>query len=168
MSRSGPYSLPPPEFWIGVSVSQVEPALRVHLKIPADQGLNATEVIAESPATKAELKVNDILLTMIGQPLRDQAGLVDLVQKNGEKTVALDIIREGSRQTLQVTPQRRKNLNLTPARVRIFRGFQRPSVLVLCCRGKSRPSSTTPSPMTRSTWATSFSTSRRRLCSSPR
>ena len=70
----------PPEFWIGVSVSTVEPALRAHLKIPADQGLIATEVIAESPAAKAELKVNDILLTMAGKPLRDQASLVEMIR----------------------------------------------------------------------------------------
>src|SRR4029078_12674056 len=60
----GPVQPSPPEFWIAVSLSTVEPALRAHLKIPADQGLIATEVIAESPAAKAELKVNDILLTM--------------------------------------------------------------------------------------------------------
>jgi membrane-associated protease RseP (regulator of RpoE activity) len=110
----GPVRPAPPEFWIGVSVSTIEPALRAHLKIPANQGLISTEVIADSPAAKAELKVNDILLTMAGQPLRDQAGLVDLVQKNGEKTVAIDIVREGSHQTFQVTPQRRKKLNPTP------------------------------------------------------
>ena len=91
--------------------------MRTHLKIPADQGLIATEVIAEGPAAKAEFKVNDILLTMAGQPLRDQAALIDLVQRNGEKTVAVDIVREGSRQTLQVTPQRRKNLNVTQAQI---------------------------------------------------
>ena len=122
----GPVQPAPPEFWIGVSVSTVEPALRAHLKIPADQGLIATEVIADGPAAKAELKVNDILLTMAGKPLRDQASLVDLVQKNGEKTVAVDIIREGSRQTLQVTPRRRKNQNVGQAQVKFHRGLQRP------------------------------------------
>ena len=78
----------PPAFWIGVSVSPIEPALRDQLRIPADEGLIATEVVAEGPGAKAGLKVNDILLTMGGKPLKDQATLVDLVQKNGEKSVA--------------------------------------------------------------------------------
>ena len=128
----GPLQPAPPEFWIGVSVSPVEPALRTHLKIPADQGLIATEVIAESPAAKAEFKVNDILLTMAGQPLRDQANLVDLVQKNGEKTVAVDIVREGSRQTLQVAPQRRKNPSNRQEQLHIFGDINvlRPGALI--------------------------------------
>ena len=119
----GPVQPAPPEFWIGVSVSPVEPALRAHLKIPDGQGLIATDVVADGPAAKAELKVNDILLTMAGKPLRDQAGLVDLVQKNGEKTVAVDIIREGARQTLQVTPQRRKDQNVGQAQVSFIADF---------------------------------------------
>jgi len=128
----GPVQPAPPEFWIGVSVSPIEPALRTHLKIPADQGLIATEVVAESPAAKAEFKVNDILLTMAGQPLRDQKNLVDLVQKNGEKTVAVDIVREGSRQTLQVTPQRRKNPSIRQAQVQFFGDINvlRPGALI--------------------------------------
>ncbi len=119
----GPVQPAPPEFWIGVSVSPVEPALRTHLKIPTGQGLIATEVIADSPAAKAEFKVNDILLTMAGQPLHDQAGLIDLVQKNGEKAVSVDIVREGSRQMLQVTPQRRKNPSLNPVQLNLISDY---------------------------------------------
>ena len=104
----GPVRPEPPAFWIGVSVSPIEPALRDQLRIPADEGLIATDVVAEGPGAKAGLKVNDILLTMGGKPLKDQATLVDLVQKNGEKSVALEILREGSRQTIELAPGRRK------------------------------------------------------------
>lgn len=104
----GPVRPEPPAFWIGVSVAPVEPALRAQLRIPADEGLIATDVVADGPAAKAGLKVNDILLTMGGKPLKDQSALVDLVQKNGEKSVALEILREGSRQTIELTPGRRK------------------------------------------------------------
>jgi len=103
----GPVQPQPPAFWIGVSVSPVEPALRSHLQLPADQGLVATEVVADGPAAKAGLKVNDILLTLNGKPLKDQATLIDLVQKNGDKLVAVELVREGARQKLELTPQRR-------------------------------------------------------------
>jgi serine protease Do len=104
----GPVQPAPPAFWIGVTVSPVEPALRAHLKLPSDQGLIAAEVIADGPAAKSGLHVDDILLTMDEKPLRDQAGLVDLVQKAAEKSVPVEIVHEGARQTIHVTPERRK------------------------------------------------------------
>jgi membrane-associated protease RseP (regulator of RpoE activity) len=104
----GPVRPEPPAFWIGVSVTPVEPALRDQLRIPADEGLLATDVVAEGPGARAGLKVNDILLTMDGKPLKDQPTLVDLVQKNGEKSVALEVLREGSRQRIELTPARRR------------------------------------------------------------
>src|SRR4051794_17403631 len=113
----GPVRPEPPAFWIGVSVSPVEPALRDQLRIPADEGLIATDVVAEGPGAKAGLKVNDILLTMGGKPLKDQAALVELVQKNGEKSVSVEILRDGSRQTIELTPGRRKGpLRITQVR----------------------------------------------------
>jgi membrane-associated protease RseP (regulator of RpoE activity) len=113
----GPVRPEPPAFWIGVSVTPVEPALRDQLRIPADEGLLATDVVAEGPGAKAGLKVNDILLTMDGKPLKDQPTLVDLVQKNGEKSVAVEILREGSRQRIELTPARRRGA-LRVSRVR--------------------------------------------------
>jgi membrane-associated protease RseP (regulator of RpoE activity) len=129
----GPVQPEPPAFWIGVSVAPVEPALRAQLRIPADQGLIATEVIADSPAAKAGLKVNDILLSMAGKPLKEQATLVDLVQKNGDKSVAVEILREGAKQTIEVTPQRRKTAKFTarlhaPGAVRW--NFVRPGIVL--------------------------------------
>jgi membrane-associated protease RseP (regulator of RpoE activity) len=112
----GPVRPEPPAFWIGVSVTPVEPALRDQLRIPGGEGLIATDVVADGPGAKAGLKLNDILLTMAGKPLKDQAALVDLVQKNGEKTVSLEVLREGSRQTVELTPARRKG-SLRVARV---------------------------------------------------
>ena len=44
------------------------PALRDQLRIPADEGLIATDVVADGPGAKAGLKVIDILLTMAGRP----------------------------------------------------------------------------------------------------
>ncbi len=108
----GPVQPALPEFWIGVSVTPVEPALRAQLQIPADQGLMATLVFKDSPAAKAGFKVNDILLTMNGQQLLDQAELGKLVQANGEKPLAVEIVREGSRSKIEVTPERRKGLNI--------------------------------------------------------
>jgi membrane-associated protease RseP (regulator of RpoE activity) len=107
----GPVQPALPAFWIGVTATNVEPALRAHLKLPADGGLMATTIFEGGPAAKAGLKANDILLTMDGKPLREQSTLVELVQKNGEKPVPIELLREGSTATITVTPERRKDIN---------------------------------------------------------
>jgi serine protease Do len=104
----GPVQPEPPAFWIGISVSPLEPALRSQLRLPQNQGLLAIEVIKESAAAKAEVKVHDILLSLGGKPLDSQEKLVEVVQSNGEKPTPLELIREGKTLTIEVTPQRKK------------------------------------------------------------
>ncbi len=115
----GPVQPEPPAFWIGISVSPLEPALRSQLKLPPNQGLLAIDVIKDSPAAKAEVKVHDILLSLAGKPLESQEKLVELVQASGEKSVQLEVIREGKTQTIDVTPQRRKTDQVQAAVTRL-------------------------------------------------
>jgi membrane-associated protease RseP (regulator of RpoE activity) len=104
----GPVQPEPPAFWIGVSISPIEPALRSQLKLPANQGLLAIDVVKDSPAAAAQVKVHDILLSLDGKGLESQEKLVEIVQSTGQKSVLLEVIREGKKQTIGVTPQRRK------------------------------------------------------------
>jgi membrane-associated protease RseP (regulator of RpoE activity) len=104
----GPVQPEPPAFWIGVSVSPLEPALRAQLKLPQNRGLLATDVVKDSPAAKADVKVHDILLSLDGKQLDSQEKLVELVQSSGDKSVPLELIREGKPQTILVMPQRRQ------------------------------------------------------------
>jgi membrane-associated protease RseP (regulator of RpoE activity) len=104
----GPVQPEPPAFWIGVSVSPLEPALRAQLKLPQNMGLLATDVVKDSPAAKADVKVHDILLSLDGKQLDSQEKLVELVQSSGDKSVPLELIREGKPQTIFVMPQRRQ------------------------------------------------------------
>jgi serine protease Do len=105
----GPVQPQPPAFWIGASVSPIEPALRSQLKLPENEGLLATEVFKDSPAAKADIKVHDILTKLAGKPLDSQEKLVELVQANGGKTISLEFFREGKTRATEVTPQPRKN-----------------------------------------------------------
>jgi serine protease Do len=121
----GPVQPEPPPFWIGVTVSSLGPALTSQLKLPQNQGLLAIDIVKDSPAAKAEVKVHDILLSLAGKVLDSQEKLVELVQANGEKSVPLELIREGKTQTIEVTPLRRKptriNVNVNDPRVFSFR-----------------------------------------------
>jgi membrane-associated protease RseP (regulator of RpoE activity) len=97
------------DFWIGVSVADVEPALRAQLRLSENKGLLVNQVFKDSPAMRAGLKVNDILLSLGGRPLSEQKTLVELVQANGGKAVTLELLREGKQLgDVQVVPERRK------------------------------------------------------------
>ncbi len=107
----GPVLEPPQasQFWIGVSVANVEPALRAQLQIPANKGLLINEVFKDSPAEKAGINVNDILLSIDGKPLVEQKKLVELVQASGDKTITVELLHEGKpRGDVEITPARRK------------------------------------------------------------
>ena len=103
----GPVHPEPPTYWIGVSVGPVEPALHSQLRIPDGRGLIALEVVPDSPAARAGLRVNDILLGYDGVPLSDQAQLTKLVQARGEKAANVELVRRGGQQVLVITPERR-------------------------------------------------------------
>ena len=127
----GPVQPQAPAFWIGVSVAPLEPALRSQLKLPANRGLLAIDVVKDSPAVQAGIKVHDILLSLDGRGLDSQEKLIEMVQSNGEKAVPLEVIREGKTQTIVVTPQRRK-----PAQPAVERG--RPGRTFLLSMGSPR------------------------------
>jgi serine protease Do len=105
----GPVKPEPPAYWIGVNVSSVEPALRSQLKLPQNQGLVVIEVMKDCPASKADVKVHDILLKLADKPLVSQEKLIEIVQSHGDKSIALELIRAGKTQTVEVTPERRKD-----------------------------------------------------------
>jgi hypothetical protein len=71
---------------------------------------------------------------MSGKPLKDQAALIDLVQKSGEKNVAVEILREGSRKMIDVTPRRRKSAEFSfrhqPSGGAVQFNFVRPGVVL--------------------------------------
>jgi serine protease Do len=104
----GPVQAKPPAFWIGVSVSPLEPVLRSQLKLAPNKGLLAIDVVKESPAAKADVKLHDILLSLDGKALESQEKLIEAVQSSGQKAVQLELVREGKTQTLVVTPARRQ------------------------------------------------------------
>jgi hypothetical protein len=97
----------PPPFWIGVTVSPVEPALRAQLRLAEKQGLIVMEVDKNGPAARAGVRQFDILRKFDGVELVDQGELTKLVQTRADKTVALELLREGKPQEIKIAPERR-------------------------------------------------------------
>jgi hypothetical protein len=108
----GPIRPEPAWYWIGVSVAPIEPALRAQLQLPARIGLLALDVVKDSPGATAGVRPHDILLRLAGEGLTDQDTLIRIVQAHADKPIPLELIREGQKATFDITPGRRKRVNI--------------------------------------------------------
>jgi membrane-associated protease RseP (regulator of RpoE activity) len=100
----------PTKYFIGVPVKPIDSTLRAHLpELPANQGLVAESIIDDSPAAKAGLKPDDILLAVGDKPITDTETLIAQVQASGGKPTQVKILRGGKPMTLEVTPAPRKD-----------------------------------------------------------
>jgi len=64
-----------PQYWFGVAVENLPPAVAEHLKLRPDQGVMVSAVFENSPAAKAGLLPKDLLIELNGQPLTSQEEL---------------------------------------------------------------------------------------------
>lgn len=88
---------------LGIQIEKPTPALVEQLDLPADVGVVVAAVVAGSPAEKAGLKENDVLVKLAGRDApSDPAAFTELVArlKTGEK-FDLDLIRKGKRETVK-------------------------------------------------------------------
>jgi membrane-associated protease RseP (regulator of RpoE activity) len=67
------------------------------------------EVRADSPAAKAGLKAGDIVVEADGKELKDEGELIRAIHEKKEGDVSLTIVRQGTRQTIRVTPEEVKD-----------------------------------------------------------
>jgi beta-lactamase regulating signal transducer with metallopeptidase domain len=90
---------------LGVTVDKPNPVLADQLDLPKGQGLVVKEVAKDSPAAKAGIKPNDILLGLGGYTVtNDPAALPKLVEKiEADTSVDWLILRKSKRETLKGT-----------------------------------------------------------------
>ena len=126
------------DYFIGVPVSPVDAALRAHLpSLSADSGLVANDVVEGSPAQKAGVRKNDILVALGGKALKDSAALIEQVKASEGKPVPLELLRAGKPMTIQVTPENRggtvtfARIYNNPATVRYTYDVVRPNIAIL-------------------------------------
>ncbi|MCA9178551.1 MAG: PDZ domain-containing protein [Planctomycetales bacterium] len=92
-------------FWIGVSIEPVGDTLKSQLKIK--HGLVVTNVVGDAPGAVAGLKPHDILLKFNAVELREITDLLKAVGQAEEMEAEVTLLRQGKRQTVQVTPAKR-------------------------------------------------------------
>ena len=66
-----------------------------------------TDVVKDSPAAKAGLLKHDVLLSVGDKSLAKLGDLREVVTASKGKSIAINFVRRGERQTLNVTPEKR-------------------------------------------------------------
>ncbi len=90
--------------WLGVYSEEVSEALGAQLNLGPGTGLVVTFVAPESPAAKAGLQKNDVLVQLDDQLLVNQDQLAKLIRARQDgDAVKLTIYRQGRKQTLPAT-----------------------------------------------------------------
>jgi membrane-associated protease RseP (regulator of RpoE activity) len=96
-----------PRYWLGVGLAGADDTLRSQLAVPAGEGLVVTSVETDSPAAKAGVMVNDVLLKLDGKSSTTIEALTEQLQTIADKSVGLELLRRGKPATLTVTPEKR-------------------------------------------------------------
>jgi serine protease Do len=90
--------------WLGVELSEITPAEVKQFKLPGDYGALVKHVAENSPAARAGLKENDVILEFGGMRVWSAAQLQQFVDQTPPgRDVTLRISRNGQKLNLQVT-----------------------------------------------------------------
>ena len=98
---------------IGVMVKPVDDSLRSHLDIPSNTGLIVTKCENDSPASKAGIMENDIILLAADRPVGSLEDLCDAVEKSGE-SLSLTTLRKGQRRQVVIRKEMPKPPEIRP------------------------------------------------------
>jgi membrane-associated protease RseP (regulator of RpoE activity) len=98
----------PDDAWLGVHCAALPPALRAQLDLAEGEGVLVEKVADGSPAAKAGLGVNDLILALNQQPVGSVAALrAALLQSQPGAQIAVDYLRKGRRGSVSATLARR-------------------------------------------------------------
>jgi serine protease Do len=92
-----------PRGWIGARVQTVTPLLAAGLSLPEEGTVIVSDVVADTPAARASLRVGDLLVSLDGRPL-DNARQFDvrLYRARPGESVKLELLRDGQRLVAEV------------------------------------------------------------------
>jgi serine protease Do len=93
--------------WIGVRIQQVTQEIAEGLNLPTTQGALVADVTKGGPAAQAGLINGDLITGFDSKPVPDDRALPRIVADTPiGKTVNIDVLRKGKKQTLRITVQK--------------------------------------------------------------
>jgi len=97
---------------IGVGLTSLNKQLGDYFGIADGKGLLINNVVENSPAAKAGLKAGDVIIEADGKAVGNMSDLSRAINDKKEGDVTLTIIRNKSRQTVRVTPEKSNNTEI--------------------------------------------------------
>jgi len=89
--------------WLGVLPQDIDPQMAEFFDADVREGVVITEVVEDSPADKAGIERDDIVVAFDGKPVRDRAAFMNIVAAaDPGKKVDVEIIRDGKKKHLTV------------------------------------------------------------------
>lgn len=96
--------------WLGVTTYDVTPRLAYQFRLPDTEGVFVTEVVPESPAEAAGLRMGDVMLSMDDARLGSVLDLMTLLnEKKVDQQIELKVRRNGRMERVDVTLGTRPN-----------------------------------------------------------
>ena len=93
--------------WIGVRIQPVTQEIAEGLGLPTTQGALVSDVTRDGPAAKAGLVNGDLITGFDSKPVADDRALPRIVADTPiGKTVGIDVLRKGKKQTMRITVQK--------------------------------------------------------------
>ncbi|MBZ4333691.1 trypsin-like peptidase domain-containing protein [Corallococcus interemptor] len=97
--------------WLGVGIQPLTRELGQALKLSVSEGAILTQITPDSPAAKAGLKPDDVVVAVDGKPVRSDSELTRTVALKKPNSVAtLTLYRDGKKQDVKVTMGTRPDL----------------------------------------------------------
>ncbi len=95
--------------WLGVKLEDVSADDVKELKLPGAYGAKISEVEPNSPASKAGLQANDVIVEFDGERVRSVAELRRLIRETpAGRTVSVRVVRDGKDQSVRATLEERR------------------------------------------------------------
>ena len=89
--------------WLGVTVQDITLSVKEALGLTVDQGSLVTEVVAGSPAYRAGIKANDVIVEFDGQSIKSSRELPKLIAHTPSgKKIMVVLFRKGKKMKLNV------------------------------------------------------------------
>jgi serine protease Do len=99
---------------IGIQVQTITPALAAGLGLAVDQGVIVADVAPDSPAERAGLKIQDVILSMQDKPVGNLPSFgMQMFMLRGGETLKVEVLRGSERMSFEVPViQREHNVDL--------------------------------------------------------
>jgi len=99
--------------YLGVQLTDLTPELRTHFAAGEDAGVLVAQVVADSPAERAGLRVGDVLTHLDGEPIVSSFDVTARVGgRDAGDVVRLDVVRDRRLEILSATLEKRERAQI--------------------------------------------------------